>query len=426
MDGQVEQLSHIFEEEAQRIILYLAKAGRTFYSDIMREVRAADWSTVPTEAADAGDNSTARMQQTWDEIASVVGDLAGGWLHSGISLLNENLGLIVGGTLAGGAGWRLWNRRGGGGAPGLPGGPGGLLEAAAGPGMGVVRRMTVGTLVVRGGVVGGGGMLGGGPGGKRGRGLGGRPASAGFGRWLPWLGPGVSLGAGILNLADGDVAGVGGAFGAAAGGALWAGIGATLGSVVPGLGTGLGFWAGSALFTALGGVAGESLMAQWSGWFSRAVEERRDDTPAERRRRRGRRGKRRADAGDVDDVDATADADAESAEPDGPRRSARRAVRTRETDALADAGDVDADDGPGRRSTRADVRTRELAVVRPSQTVTHNSRTTVNVQVPPGADSEEIARRVADDVDRVLRERDERRRDEIDSIVADPSRVTKY
>lgn len=366
VNGRVENLSHIFEEEAQRIILFLAKAGRTFYSDIMREVRAANWSTVPTEAADVGDSSAARMQQTTDQIQALVGDRAGGALHSGSSFLNENLGLIVAGSLAGGAGikagrwlWRRRGGRGGGGAPGLPGGPGGLLEAAAGPGMGVVRRMTVGTLVVRGGVVGGGGMLGGGPGGKRGRGLGGRPAAAGFGRWLPWLGPGLSLGAGILNLADGDVAGVGGAFGAAAGGALWAGIGATVGSVVPGLGTGLGFWAGSALFTALGGVAGESLMAKWSGWFSRAVEERRDDTPAERRRRRGRRGKRRADAGDVDDVDATADADAESAEPDRPRRSVRWRTRgKRRADAGREEVDATADAEPDkpRRTGRAGVR----------------------------------------------------------------------
>lgn len=50
----------------------------------------------------------------------------------------------------------------------------------------------------------------------------------------------------------------------------------------------------------------------------------------------------------------------------------------------------------------------------------------MNVQVPPGADAEETGRIVAEEVDRVLRERDERRRDEIDSIVADPSRVTKY
>ena len=44
------------------------------------------------------------------------------------------------------------------------------------------------------------------------------------------------------------------------------------------------------------------------------------------------------------------------------------------------------------------------------------SSVTVNVQVPPGADAEETARIVAEEVDRVLRERDARRRDEIDAI----------
>lgn len=82
---------------------------------------------------------------------------------------------------------------------------------------------------------------------------------------------------------------------------------------------------------------------------------------------------------------------------------------------------------------RADVRTRELAVAPPAQQVVDNRRidnsstTTVHVHPPPGADAQEIADQVADEVDRVMRERDERRRDEIEAVFADPNRrVSKY
>ena len=432
-----ELLTPIFDQSARDLAkVFMDRSARDTYRKVMAGTSdlAAATDQFNRDVNRLADTTRAHVEAASDKISSAFGrfsDAIG--LRTVSATVLTHLPELA--TLAG-AGWlgwkgirgvgRLWNRRRrGGGAPGLSGGPGGLLEAAAGPGLGVVRRMTVGTLVVRGGVVGGGGMLGGGGRGKRGRGGGGMLGGGGRG-WrglggrvagrLPWAGALVSGGVILGELRDGDMAGAlregGAAFGMTAGGML----GATLGPV------------GAVIGGVLGHAAGDAIM----DFLVDGLPER-EDTPSERRRRRGRQGKRRADAG-REEVDAMADADAESAEPDRPRRSVRWRTRSkRRADAGREEVDATADAEPDkpRRTGRAGVRTRELAIAPPATAVTNNidrrTSITMNVQVPPGANAEETGRIVAEEVDRVLRERDARCQDEIDSIVTDRNfRIPKY
>lgn len=419
-----ELLTPIFDQTARDLAkVFQNRAALDAYENVMAGTEDTDAASdqLDRDAARLADTTKARVEAATDVIASAFGrfsDAIG--LRSISAAALAHLPELA--TLAG-AGWlgykgargigRWWNRPGAGGAFGRAAGRRGAGMAGAGSiAPASVQRMTVGTLVARR-VAGGGGWVGG-RGERSGR-RGGRVAGRGMlgaaargvrggASRLPVVGALVSGGMILGELRDGDMAGVlresGTAFGAAAGGM----IGASVGSVVPVLGTTLGGLIG----TVLGGAAGGSLMDAAAGLVGE-----REDTPSERRRRRGREGKRRADAA-VGGAEPAAGAEEDAA----PRRSVRRNVR--ETDAPAGAGDdIAAADRPGRRSARADVRARDLAVARSTQVVHNdNRRSNITVNAPPGADAQEIAELVAEQVRAELKRRDQEREDYLDTVLA--------
>lgn len=413
-------LTPIFDVAAQDVVNAFELAeGRSIYANVRAGTKDVEAATQRWEqnVSAIAETTQAALDQASDTIRSAVGRVS--------DALNARP--VVAGAIeaapaalttlaaAGGAAWlfgasrRLWRAVRGrkvqpGGAPSQPGG---LLDVAAGPGAGVVRRMTVGTLVVRGGVVGGGpgGMLGGGPGGRRtgrtpgrpqargrlgllqrlagmGRGLVDRVKGARMGvqgapglvartagtgrgllaaaaRRLPWIGAALAGGAAALHAARGEWpqaaregAMAGGALAGAAGGAaIGTAIFPGVGTVIGGLGGGL-----------LGGVSAERIFGKT--WDPAAAGE----AP-----------------------------EAESADPDSPLRSARADVRAQElAPQVADNRRID------RRIDRS----------------IH-----ITMTAPPGADAEELARLVAEEVDRVQRRRELELQDELDALPVDPNRL---
>ena len=429
--GQVEKLSHLFEEDGRRILLALASdAGRAFYRDVYRAASDAQWATVPAEAARAGATSAARVQQTQDRFAADIGEHASGAMHSVVAALNENLGLIVGASIAAGAGVKagrwMWNRRsaaGGGGAFDRAAGGrrrgGGM--AGAGSIAPVVRRMTVGTLIARR-VAGGGGWVGG-RGGRAGR-RGGRVGGRGMLGRVPMAGALAPAAIAGFDLIQGDVAGAlrtgGTAIGMAAGSAAWAAAGATLGSVVPGLGTMLGGLVGSLLFQAIGGLTAGVIMDAVFG-----DPAQREFTPSELRRRERRRRRAEQRRERLTATDGPAAADPPDAGSPGPRLS--RLERRRRRKPAPPAGSLRTAEValPEKRESRYErLRARPAA---PTVVDRRDQRISITLNAPPGADAEEIARRVSEEVDRVNRRRDQEREDSLRAVVADRDpTVTRY
>lgn len=413
-------LTPIFDVTAQDVVNAFGLAeGRATYQNVKAGTRDVEAATQRWElnVAAIAETTQAALDQAGDRIRSAIGRVSDALdarpvVAGAIEAAPAALTTLA---AAGGAAWlfggvrRFWRAVRGrkvhpGGAPSQPGG---LLDVAAGPGAGVVRRMTVGTLVVRGGVVGGGpgGMFGGRRTGRtpgrpqaRGRlgllqrlaGMGrglvdrvkggarmgvkgapglvartagtGRGLLAGAARRLPWIGAALAGGAAALHAARGEWAQAG-REGAMAGGALaGAAGGAAIGTAIfPGVGTAIGGLGGALL----GGVSAERIF------------------------------------GKIWDPAAAGEApEAESADPDRPRRSAR-----------------------------ADVRAQEFAA-RPMQAVDNrriDRSIHITLHAPPGADAEEIARLVAEEVDRVNRRRDQEREDSLRAVVADrPRMVFRY